>query len=279
MKLKAKDVSRKVVKLEPKNTLGDARDTMIRYNISRVVVAKDFKPVGIVTEKSLSRFLFKDAIGRSLDEIRLDQVMKTDLITVGEGTDLKKCAQLMKENQISSLIVVNSNGNLTGIFTKSDLVNVYFRHYAAKNSVKDYMTKKVLTVMPSHSIHTVISTMMGNRVSRVIVVKGQKPIGIVTGHDLLPISTMIEEDTRGLPTEVSMSRRQSTAPLSGISHVLLARDVMRRDPITVTKNLDLAEAAQMMVNNRISGLPAVNSDNNLNGIVTKTDVVRALTVV
>lgn len=275
--LKARDVCRKAITLEPNKTLGDARNTMLRYNISRIVVAKGLKPLGMVTEKGIGGFLYRDTINRSLDEIRLDQVISKDLITVSEETDLKTCAQMMLDKQISSLVVVDGSGNLQGIFTKSDLVDVYYKHYEGKNLVQDYMTKKVFTVSRDHSIHTVIAIMIKNRVSRVVVAKGQKPIGIITGRDLLPVSTLIEADIYGMPSEVLMSRRQSTTPLlSGITHVLLARDVMKRDPITVTSDSELADAAQIMTNNKISGLPVVDSDNNLIGIVTRTDVVRAL---
>jgi CBS domain-containing protein len=51
---------------------------------------------------------------------------------------------------------------------------------------------------------------------------------------------------------------------------------MKHDPITVRNDSDLAEAAQIMVRNRISGLPVVDANDELAGIVTKTDIVRAL---
>src|SRR5215467_6163230 len=63
--------------------------------------------------------------------------------------------------------------------------------------------------------------------------------------------------------------------LSGIGHVMLARDVMKK-PISITDTTDLAVAAQIMNDKRISGLPVMDSENNLNGIVTRTDVVKAL---
>jgi CBS domain-containing protein len=230
-----------------------------------------------VTEKSIAHFLYKDTLNRPLDQVRLDQAARAHLITVGEDADLKTCAQIMLDKNISSLIVIDNVGNLHGIFTKSDLVDVYAKHYAGKNLVEDYMTTKVLTVTPDHSIHTVIALMIRNRVSRIVVVRGQKPIGIVTSRDLIPISTLIEAEVRDMPSEVEISRRQTTSPLSTISHVLLARDVMRRELVTITGDSDLAEAAQIMTNRRISGIPVVDSDNNLLGIITKTDVVRALT--
>jgi CBS domain-containing protein len=42
------------------------------------------------------------------------------------------------------------------------------------------------------------------------------------------------------------------------------------------EDADLTDAAQIMSNNRISGLPVVNSLDNLVGIVTKTDITKAL---
>jgi len=50
---------------------------------------------------------------------------------------------------------------------------------------------------------------------------------------------------------------------------------MKHSPITVTRDADLTDAAQIMSNNRISGLPVVNSVDNLVGIVTKTDITKA----
>jgi CBS domain-containing protein len=56
---------------------------------------------------------------------------------------------------------------------------------------------------------------------------------------------------------------------------MLARDVMNK-PLIISNNTDLAEAAQIMYDKRISGIPVASSSNDLNGIITKTDIVRAL---
>jgi CBS domain-containing protein len=278
MQLKAKDLGRKAIKLEPNRTLYDARNLMIRYNISRIVVAKENKPVGIITEKDIARFLYREEPTRALNEIRLDQAMSTNLITVDEQSDLSACAKLMLDKEISSLIVINSKGMLEGIFTKSDLVGAYARHYAGKNKVEDYMTKPVHTVAPDDTTHAVLSIMCKNNVSRVVVARNKKPIGIITGRDLLPMSALFGPDTYDTIRKafMSMSKAKMLVP-SGISAVFLAKDVMKHDPITIGKDSDLAEAAQIMIRNGISGLPVVDANDNLAGIVTKTDVVRAMT--
>lgn len=263
MQLRAEDIMKEAITLKPNNTLADARDIMLKYDISRIVVANDNKPVGIVTEKSISRFLYRD--GRPLDELRLDQVMRRDLITVNRDTSIKECAKRMLDNRISSLLVVDEK---CYIFTKTDLIKVYAEHFRNKSKVRRYMVSNVYTVLPTHSLHRVLSILVRNKVSRVVVVRNNKPVGIITSRDLLPTSTLIEVDAK-------LEEDLTYGNASELAHVLLARDVMKK-PLTINADADLADAASIMINNNISGLPVVDKDNDLRGIITKTDIIRAL---
>jgi CBS domain-containing protein len=58
---------------------------------------------------------------------------------------------------------------------------------------------------------------------------------------------------------VARRRTQRFIP-AGIKAIFSARDMMKYDPITIAKDADLIEAAQIMVNHRISGLPVVESN-------------------
>ncbi len=51
---------------------------------------------------------------------------------------------------------------------------------------------------------------------------------------------------------------------------------MTRNPITVLENAYLSDAAKLMISHHISGLPVLNESNQLVGIVTKTDVTKAV---
>jgi CBS domain-containing protein len=278
---KAKDISREAITLEPDKTLYDARNTLFIYNISRVVIAKDSKPLGIITEKDIAWYLYTEIPNRPLDQIGLNEIMSKNLITVGEQADLQFCARLMLENKISSIIVADNNKeDLKGIITKSDLVNTYAIYYRAKNSVEGYMTKHVLTITPDEPIHMVLLLMINNKISRIVVVRDEKPIGIIAGRDLLPISALFMTAAyavywRTREDLIALRKEQKFIP-SGIKDIFLAREIMKHSPITVTRDADLTDAAQIMSNNRISGLPVVNSLDNLVGIVTKTDITKAM---
>jgi CBS domain-containing protein len=191
MQPKTKDVVRQAITLEPDNTLYDARNVLLRYNISRVVVAKDNKPLGIVTEKDISRFLFREVPNRRLHEFSLDEIMNKNLILSIEEDDLAVCAKLMLENKISSIIVIDNNDNgLKGIITKSDMLDAYAKYYPTKSIVEEYMTKRVITVAPDENLHAILRLMADRELSRVVVTRNRKPVGIITAYDLLPLSVL-----------------------------------------------------------------------------------------
>ena len=287
------------VTLEGNKTLYDARNILLKYNISRVIIIggrQNKKPAGIVTEKDIVRFLYAEFPRRSLDEIRLDEIITNQqLITVEGGTDVGDCAKLMLNNNISSLVIVkanNDNSILNGIITKSDLLDAYARSFGGDVTINEYMTKKVLTVEPDESVHIVLLIMADGNVSRVIVVgdNNSKPVGIITSHDLLPASTLLIADkskpplskyrTKGKNIEMNESTGSTAAHTGGLPYgmkrILLAQDIMKFNPIMVTDYSNLVDAALIMRGNRISGLPVVDSNDKLVGIITKTDIIRAI---
>ena len=268
--LNAKGVMWNPIALGPDKTVLDARNILLKYGISRVVVAKNRKPLGMVTEKDIARFLYEQVPPRQLNEIRLDEVMGRGLVTVGEETDLRACAKVMLAKGISSLVVVDGKNNLKGIFTKTDLTTAYVEHYAMEHKVREFMTRKVVTISPDEPVHSAIMLMSGNEISRIVVARSGRPVGMIAGRDLLPLVAMIERRQR--------RDAKNWLPFipSGIKATMLASDVMTPNPITTTADSDLADAAYVMLRNRISSLPVVDSKKALVGIVTKTDVVKAL---
>lgn len=109
--------------------------------------------------------------------------------------------------------------------------------------------------------------MIKNKISRLVVTREEDIIGIVTFRDLMPITNFVEGNTAAI----------ESLDLPSISCIILARDVMKK-PIVLNVSNDLAEAAQVMHGKRTSGIPAVHLNSHLSGIITKTDLVRALMV-
>jgi CBS domain-containing protein len=272
----AKDVSNQAITVEATKMMSEVRDTMIKYNISRIIITHDQKPVGMVTEKGISRYLFKENNDKSLDEIVISKAMKIPLISVTKDTDISECAKLMLDNDISSLIVkYEEEENGIKIFTKSDLVKLYAENYKGKYKINDFMTNQVFTIYPSNSLHTALKILMKNRISRIVVTRDNMIVGIITAKDLMPITAFVEGDKEQAKEEEN-EKEMIRKNLSAIGHIMIVKDVMKK-PITVEATDDLANAAQIMTDKRISGLPVTNYNNgDLVGIITKTDIVNAL---
>ena len=221
-----------------KDNLLNAREIMIKNNISRLVIVKNSKPLGILTEKGIDRLIY-NKINVPLDKIRVSQDMKGTLIAIDDDKNIIKCANMMLTNKIGSLLI---EGDPLGIVTKSDLVKIYADNFQNLNSINKYMKKIVYTVLPNHSVHRALAIMLKKGVSRTIVSKNGKPVGVITRRDLMPITSFINDSSVASET------------LFGIGHILLAKNIMK-PPITIR---------------------VVNSDEHLVGIITKTDIVRAI---
>lgn len=272
--LSSYDISREIISLESDNTLLDARNFMIRYNISRIVILQNQKPAGIITEKDISKFLYSTFTEKRLSEILIKDIMTKKLLTVDMNSSIDESIKIMLDNNISSVIVTDNKGHHKGIITKTDIVEYCAYHVKNKYIIKDSMSKKVYTVFPDENIHMIILLMNTYKVSRIVVIDHNKPVGIVTSQDLLPASSLLLDKTANTKM-VKNINNQRFIP-SRLSSMFLAEDIMTRSPLTVSYNANLSDAARIMVRNRISGLPVVNNKGLLSGIITKTDIVKTM---
>jgi len=103
------------VTLPPNATVKQAWDTMEKFSISGIPIAKNGKLLGILTNRDL-RF-HRDP------SVQVDRLMtKDNLITVPEGTDMESAKELLHKHRIEKLLIVDSNGNLKGMITVKDIM-------------------------------------------------------------------------------------------------------------------------------------------------------------
>lgn len=257
-----------VITLGPENSIHDALLLMQKNDIKRIVVVKQDIPVGIVTERDMGKFLEYDKTKRTLDEIQLNEIMSRNLITISEEQpDVPiQCAIRMATFQISSVIVVNEEGKLVGIATKSDLVRNFGNLYAGAYRVKDYMSRKIITCRKSDSLLFALDMLNRNKISQLVVTDREgKPLGVVTYDTFLKNSNYFKNGTK---------TRNYLIP-QGSSKEITVGDIMGSELMTINFEADLAKAAKLMSEFKVSGIPVVDEGNNLEGIISSTDIVKA----
>ncbi|MDO8519188.1 MAG: IMP dehydrogenase [Deltaproteobacteria bacterium] len=102
------------VTLEPGQTIGQAIETMRRFNISGLPVTSKGKLVGILTNRDL-RFQ------KDLRQKVSDVMTKENLVTVNEKVTLDEAKDLLQKHRIEKLLVVDKQKNLKGLITVKDI--------------------------------------------------------------------------------------------------------------------------------------------------------------
>ena len=281
--IKNPDISKVMVKrsvtVKPSATLLEARDILFRHKIRRLVVLNEKeKPVGIITEKDIARSIYNLGT-RSIKSVKVGDFMSKNLITVTKGNTIYDCAKLMRRHRISSVIVINKDGTLAGLVTKTDLVSVFLTQSTAPLKVASVMAKNVITAAPGDSLLLIESLLINHRISRVVIQRNRRPVGMITYRDFMPakIPHWIAEFAD--PKELDEYRRRSVPEFTAnqLNYLLpfKAVDIMAPNPITVNAEDDVGLAAMLMIRNNISGLPVVRKG-LLVGIITKSDIVKAI---
>lgn len=127
--------------------------------------------------------------------------------------------------------------------------------------VKERMTRQPIVVTPDLPVASALNLMRTERIRRLPVVnKSGRLVGIVSARDLLLASPS---------PATSLSVWEITYLLGKIT----VGDVMTAKVITVTEDTPLEDAARLMADSKIGGLPVLR-DGSLVGIITETDLFK-----
>jgi CBS domain-containing protein len=124
---------------------------------------------------------------------------------------------------------------------------------ASNMLVREVMTKNVKVVREDTNLHEVIATLSSFEINSLIVVQGERPIGIVTTKDAL-----VRGFEHGMPVTVITAGMVASSPLT-----------------TINEEATVEEAARLMKRSKIKHLPVV-SNNKLVGIITDSDIMFAV---
>jgi CBS domain-containing protein len=129
--------------------------------------------------------------------------------------------------------------------------------------VKEWMTSPVITVSPTTSISSAHQIMKERGVRRLPVVENDRLVGIITIGDVREAS----------PSDATTL---SIWELNYLWAQLVVEKVMTRKVVTIEQNRPILDAAQAMLDQKISGLPVLDEKGNLVGMLTESDIFRML---
>jgi acetoin utilization protein AcuB len=125
--------------------------------------------------------------------------------------------------------------------------------------VVDVMTKNPLVMTPAETIGQADELMTENRIRQLPVVAEGALLGIITDRDIrsfLAQSALVEPEERAKVLRTNV------------------REIMTAEPLTLAPDDDLREALELLIEEKIGGIPVVDQAEGLVGIVTYVDVLR-----
>lgn len=126
--------------------------------------------------------------------------------------------------------------------------------------VGERMSRPVISVSPDMPIHDVLAMFKKEHIRRAPVIKNGKLVGIVSEKDLLNAS----------PSDVSTL---SVWEINYLLSKITIKRVMTPKVITVDADTPIEEAARIMADNKIGGMPVLNNG-KVAGIITETDLFK-----
>jgi two-component system sensor histidine kinase/response regulator len=243
-------VSCQVLDAPPECTLGEAAQRMSQARISCLVVTRDRRPVGIITEHDIMRFLH----GRIPPSTAIADVMSPVVITAPMDTDFRSAFILLNRHGIHHLVAVDAKGVAAGVATASD-----FRTHIGVDIFRNLedihaVIEPVLAVLPTDAcLDAVLEWMVRERCEYVLATEAGKPVGILTQRDM----------PRLLGQSIDASRTRLA-------------DVMSAPLRTIPSDTSVGEASALMSRFKVRQLPVMDPQAGLIGVVSQARLLEIL---
>ncbi|AUG47873.1 CBS domain-containing protein [Haloarcula taiwanensis] len=252
--------TREFVEVDANKRLGKVRSIFERENPKGIIVTEDGDYAGVITQKQLVQSHVEDNAKAGAMTRSAPKVERTD--------DVREVARVLVEGGVK-LAPVFEAGELWGIVTEDDILDAVLDNLDALR-VEDIYTQDVITVSEDTNVGQVVNLLRKHGISRLPVLGDDDGLtGMVTRHDIVDVVVRdMNKTTRG--DRSGEVERVLDMPVY---------DVMS-SPVETAKLGDSVEnAVARMLENDFAGLVVTpeEDDTHVAGILTKTDVLRALT--
>ncbi len=122
---------------------------------------------------------------------KISEYMDTVVPVIGQETPVIEAVDFLLEHKVTGAPVVDSEANLVGIITETDLLKLVTEGIKGEPpvdaTVAEYMTRDVISVPPTVDIYYIAGMFLANKFRRLPVVEDGKIVGAITRYDLLRV--------------------------------------------------------------------------------------------
>lgn len=266
-----------VVTIPPTMSVIGAVKTMFNKGFRRLPIADagTNRLKGIVTSQDIVDFLgggtryliVKNKFrGNMLAAVNgsISEIMEENVVCMNEKDSIKDALHIMINKNVGGIPITDGDSRVKAIVSERDFMFLISGVMTGRN-VTEYMSKNVVTAPPDMTVGAAAKSMVNKGFRRLPIIRDNVLIGIITASDILRFlgsGEMFDRLVTGNSKEV---------------YDVPIRTLIKRDVIFTSLDVDIGEAAGMMLDKNVGSLPVLE-DGELKGIITERDFVRAIAV-
>ena len=246
------------VEVDASTRLGKIRSIFEEKNPKGIVVTEDGEYAGVIGERDLIKSRIEDDTKASVVMKNAPRVKRTEHV--------REVARILVEGNVK-IAPVYEGEKLYGIVTEDGILEAVLDNLDAI-TVEQIYTKDVVTITEEGHVGQAINRLRENGISRLPVLnENSRLTGVITTHDI------VEFVIRG---ESRLGRHDRSGDTDRMLDIPVY-DLMSSPVLTATPEETVKAAVERMFESDIAGLVVSDDGNAVDGVVTKTDVLRALT--
>ena len=147
--------------------------------------------------------------------------------------------------------------------------------------VRELMTTNVIAFKPSDKVHLVAETFRSNRISGAPVLDDQrKVIGVISEADIMKLTATVPfpdiDPLNPFPVFSLTAYRKKVEKIPAEIETLFegsVKDVMTKDPVTISPDDSILDAARLMHKDDFNRIPVVDDKGKLVGLIARADII------
>lgn len=224
-----------------------------------IIISKNKEYYGVVDTRTIYRS--KHDLSVPTNEKAERFVVKAPKIT--NSTSVDDLIYYFYRSGVRALPYTSGN-KITGVLERKTLLKVLLSLNVLEDmKVNEAMTTPILAIDSMANVSQAYATMRDRNVNRLIVIKENKFLGLITNHDII---NHYSKTTERLPEMNKKAYSPSNVPISS---------VMESNVSSIEYNRSLSDAVRDMVENKISSLVVLKNSNPI-GMLTVSDVLESI---
>jgi len=253
------------IEVDAGTRMGKVRSQFENGNPKGIIVTNDGDYEGVISEREILQSHVED-------DAKVSALTKPSRSTpspkVDRQEDVRETARVLVESN-AKVAPVFEHGELWGVISNDDILEAVLDNLDAL-TVEDIYTDDPVTLREDDGVGKAINLLREHGISRLPILNENGYLsGVVTTHDIADF-VIRKSDTTTTGDRVGDSQRMLDVPVY---------DIMNSPVQTTTLDATAKEAAEAMLKDDYAGLMVTPADDDrvVIGIITKTDILRALT--